>query len=144
MNEPVGIKTSGRILFRDADNKVYKTMEIHNLITNAGRQWIIKQLRNASAAVIQDMELGSNSTPATVLDTGVTSLVLTRAVTITDDFANRKFTVAITMLQNELLGTVISELAIKLDDGSCFNHSVFTAWTKGVPSVDFEFDIQYP
>jgi len=144
MKEQVGIKTSGRIIFYDENNKVYKTEKICNLITNEGRKWIIQRMRGAVSTVIQDMEIGTGTTAPTVTDTGVTTFLATKTVSFTDDFTNRKFTCNVSLGQLDYIGENIGEIALKLNDTKCFNHSVFTPFTKATISVDIEFDIMYP
>ena len=141
--EPINIRTEGRVIFRDKNNQIYKVVKIRNLITTAGRQWVLEGLIGTSTDIYDSLELGDSATTPTLTDTGVTNLVETLPITIVDDTANSKFTITAVIPQAAHIGQVFREAAIKLDDGTCFNHSTFPDFTKSTPQVDVEWDIIY-
>ena len=143
MIEPISIKTEGRVILRDLNNQIYKVIKIHNLITTAGRQWVLKRLIGTSSAVFNSMEMGSSNVTPTLLDTGVTTLVVDLPITIVDDIANSKITIQAIIPQGQYSGTTFKEASLKLDDATCFNHSVFPNFIKNVTQVDVEWDIVY-
>jgi len=143
MREPINIRTEGRVILRDKNNQIYKVIRIYNLITTAGRQWVLKRLIGASTAIFDSMEMGSSSTTPTLLDTGVTNLVVDLPITIIDDTSNNKFTIQAIIPQGQFSGITFREASLKLDDATCFNHSVFPDFVKEVTQVEIEWDIIY-
>ena len=144
MIESINIRTEGRVIFRDENNSIYKVQKIYNLITTAGRQWVLQRLIGASSAVFQNIELGDDGTTSTtLLDTGVNNLVTTLPVSITDDTANSKILLSATIPQSTFIGQDFAEAALILDDATCFNHSRFTLFTKSASQVDVEWEIIY-
>jgi len=116
--------------------------EIENLITTNGRRWTLQKLIGASAATFATIQLGSSSTAPTKTDTGVTTLVCTLPVSITDNIlTSDKFTVTATIPQALYIGTTFRECALMLSDATCFNHSVTPDFTKDAQQVDVEWDI---
>jgi len=143
MREPINIRTEGRVILRDKNNRIYKVIRIYNLITTAGRQWVLKRLINTSSAQFDSMEMGDNSTTPTLTDTGVTNLVTDLPITIVDDIANSKITIQAIIPQGQFSGITFREASLKLDDATCFNHSVFPDFIKNITQVEVEWDIIY-
>ena len=69
------LKLKGRvgIVLKDKDGNVKETREVDNLVVNAGLDYIASRMKDASAAAMTHMALGTNSTAAAAGQTALSA-----------------------------------------------------------------------
>ena len=137
----IKIKSYGRAILYNKKGEVDRIIPINNLITTVGREWVIDLIGNNTSLFIDDMEFGSSDTAPTLLDTGVTTLLITKTANATSDLPNFRVEIRASLDAGDIVGSTIKEIALLLDNGDCFNHATFAAFSKTAVIVIFEWRI---
>lgn len=75
INEDLKLRGDVAIVLKDKDGNVKDSREIHNLVVNAGLEFICSRMAGTSADVMSHMALGSDTTAAAAGQTDLLSIL---------------------------------------------------------------------
>lgn len=141
--ETLKLRGSLRMALLDLEGRVLETREVHNLVVNAGRAWVLKQLNSVNIntnLTISHLAVGSSTTAPATSQTALGGEVTRAAITsfVTSELtANPPNISAVVQFATNEANTTLGEVALLNSNaiGTMFARATYTSFVKATSNT---------